>query len=173
MALIMRNKAIIATIIISVAAITIFFANTRITKVPVVLMVSIVSAKESFEFNEDVVVEVIIQNPSDRTIQLLKWHTPLEDIERPLFIVTINGNPVPYVGKLVKRAAPVKQDYIEFKPGDQVRMNVTLSDVYDLSAPGEYRVIYETASFQLYDIEINDRTEEDRLRSEEIIIRIK
>ena len=49
----------------------------------------------SFAAGERVVVRVAITNPGSHPIKVLKWYTPVDDVEEPLFTVLRNGVPVP------------------------------------------------------------------------------
>ena len=104
----------------------------------------------SFSYAEDVILHVTISNPNDRSIRILKWLTPLDGLESPLFLITRNGQPVTYTGKLVKRAASTEKDYITLAPRESITRDVNLSSYYDLSASGNYEVGYNAQSAELY-----------------------
>ena len=91
----------------------------------------------------DLPVEILfyLSNNTDQPIEILPWATPLE---RPLtadvFVVTYNGETLPYVGRVVKRAAPSASDYITLQPGEKIESVVNLSQSYDMRSTGEYQI---------------------------------
>lgn len=106
--------------------------------------------KTSFRETEDVILRVLIKNPGKSPIKILKWFTPFGGIERSLFKVFLNGSQVPYIGRMVKRAAPIEQDYINLKADESIADDVKLSDYYVLSTTGACDVVYDVFSPQLY-----------------------
>jgi peptidyl-Lys metalloendopeptidase len=119
---------------------------------------------------------VTFENPNEFPIKILKWFTPLEGIDRSLFIIMRNGKPVGYLGKLVKRPAPSDSDYLTINAGASMSWQVNLSSYYDLTVPGNYDVTYEASSLRLYAKGGNEQQQPDQisqLRSEtkSIIIR--
>lgn len=103
----------------------------------------------SFAANQDVVIHVTISNPTNHTVKVLKWYTPAEDVEEPLFAVTRDGERVSYVGPVYKRPAPTGSDYVSLKAGESLERDVRLSDYYDLSVSGVYSIAYDVASWNL------------------------
>jgi peptidyl-Lys metalloendopeptidase len=124
-------------------------------KTPAGAVVSLRADKADFDAAEDVTLHVTITNPGAASIRVLKWFTPLEGIEQPLFTVTRDGEPVTYLGIMVKRSAPTEQDYITLKTGESLTSYVNLSVYYDLSVSGNYKVRYDVTSIQLYAAEDN------------------
>src|SRR5690348_13302984 len=83
--------------------------------------------------NNDVVVKVTFTNTSGSPQYVLKSHTPFEGVSAPVFEVTRDGQPVRYMGKIVKRAAPTAADYYLLKPGASYTVKVELSSLYDMA----------------------------------------
>jgi peptidyl-Lys metalloendopeptidase len=106
--------------------------------------------KTSFAENERVAVNVTISNPAKGAIRVLKWYTPFEDVEEPLFEITRDGVPVEYIGAHYKRPQPQENDFIILKSGESFTRTVDLADYYDLSVSGAYVVSYDVKSLQLY-----------------------
>lgn len=106
--------------------------------------------KHALGKSDDVVVNVTITNTSASPQYVLKWHTPFGEIEEPLFKVTRDGMPVPYLGAHYKRQAPTAADYYLLKPGASHSMKVELSSMYDMSITGDYQVSYNAKSLQLF-----------------------
>jgi len=129
--------------------------------------------RTSFSRTEDVIVHVTITNPAGRPLRILKWFTPLDGVERSLFTVTRNGERVPYLGKLIKRAAPKATDYMTMMAGESVTRDVSLSDYYALSVTGHYDVAYDVASLQLYAGDEAAKSNNGRLASDVLCLFIE
>jgi peptidyl-Lys metalloendopeptidase len=106
--------------------------------------------QESFSAGESVLVQVSISNPSGKAVKVLKWYTPADEVEEPVFEVSLDGQPVQYLGAIYKRPAPSGADYLALKPGESITYTVDLAAYYDLSASGDYTVRYAAASPDLF-----------------------
>ena len=106
--------------------------------------------KTAFAENESVTVNVTISNSSNGALRLLKWYTPFEDFEEPLFEITRDGVPVEYIGAHYKRPQPEDKDFIILKSGESFTRSVNLADYYDLSVSGSYIVSYDVKLLNLY-----------------------
>lgn len=105
--------------------------------------VSVSPLKQNHGKNDDVWVKVTMTNTSGKPQMVLKWRTPFAgEIEEALFEVTRDGEPVPYLGKHVKRAAPGADDYFLLKPGQSYHAKVELSSMYDMTVTGDYKISY-------------------------------
>jgi len=114
------------------------------------VVVSVAPEKASMGKSDDVVVKVTFTNTSGSPQYVLKSHTPFDGVSAPVFEVTRDGQPVRYMGKIVKRAAPTAADYYLLKPGASYTVKVELSALYDMATTGEYAVRYHAASSQLF-----------------------
>lgn len=94
-------------------------------------------------------LEFALVNEGDDVVQVLGWQTPFEGFTSPMFTVLRDGQPVEYVGRMMKRGAPRRQDYLMLKPGERRARMVDLADGWDVAAPGSYTVEY---SAQLFDV---------------------
>ena len=112
--------------------------------------VNVVPDKNTLGKEDDVVVKVTFTNASSRPQYILKARTPFNGIEEALFDIRRDGQPVPYLGAHIKRAAPTKADYFVLKPGASHTVKVELSGLYDMSVSGDYQISYKTASPQLF-----------------------
>ena len=106
--------------------------------------------QSSFSAAESVMVHVTIANPGKGVLKVLKWYTPFEDVEEPLFTVTRDGQPVEYLGAHYKRPAPTAADYITLKGGESFMRSVDLVAYYDLSVTGTYAIRYDVSSWNLH-----------------------
>ena len=126
-----------------------------------------------FDSTQDVLVTVTISNPHNHTIKVLKWFTPVDGVEEPLFAVTRDGEPVPYIGAQYKRPEVTGQDYLSLKSGESISSTVNLGEYYDLSGSGQYEIFYAVASFNLYDEKGNALKFRDALTSEKVSISVE
>lgn len=112
--------------------------------------VEISVAKQTFSANDIVAVQVTISNPNKGAIRILKWFTPIDDVEESLFNITRDGVKVEYVGARYKRSEPTDKDFIILRGGESIIRTVDIAEYYDLSATGMYAVSYGVESFNLY-----------------------
>lgn len=90
-----------------------------------------------------------LQNNTAQSVQVLPWNTPLEKfLSADLFNVSIGGERLPYTGRVVKRQAPEAGDFINLEAGERLEAVVVLSQGYDLSRSGKYRIMLESLSLQ-------------------------
>lgn len=143
----MRHKA--SVVVLVVAALLLgaqgFAGGAKVAA----LSADIEVAQGTFTMSDEVAVTFSLTNTTDAAVSVLRWETPLRGISNDLFVVTRDGEPVPYVGRLVKWAAPTDEDYIVIEPGQTVSAVVDLSAVYDMSVTGNYSVRYR--SFMQHD----------------------
>jgi peptidyl-Lys metalloendopeptidase len=106
------------------------------------LSVTITTDKSDFTAADAVLVNVTIANTGQKPVKVLKWYTPVDDVEESLFKVTRDGAAVNYVGADYKRVAPTGNDYLNLKPGESFSRTIDLGQYYDLSASGSYQIEY-------------------------------
>ncbi|OON60992.1 peptidase M35 [Massilia sp. KIM] len=114
------------------------------------IAVTVEPEKHALGQDEDAVVRVTLTNTSDQPQYVLKWRTPFEGVDAPLFEVSRDGERVPYTGPLAKRGAPKQSDYFLLKPGASHTVKVELSALYDMSVTGDYQISYKTQSPDLF-----------------------
>ena len=117
---------------------------------PAGLTVRISADKATIGAGESALVTVTVSNNSKRAAKVLKWFTPYEGVEEPLFSVMRDGQAVAYTGALYKRPAPTAADYASLKPGQSFTRTVDLGAYYDLSKSGNYSIQYNVASWNLH-----------------------
>lgn len=93
---------------------------------------------------EPIIVYFLLENQTRGGLYLLKWYTPLEGIGGDIFEVTRNGQPIPYLGPLVSRAAPTPESYIYVEPDKGVTAEVNIAEAYDFSQPGTYTIKFRS-----------------------------
>lgn len=123
----------------------------------------------SFDADQPVVVHVTIANPTKHLLKVLKWHTPSEGVEGPLFKIQRDyGISVGYTGPLFKRPKPTHEDYVSLKPGESITYDVDIASCYDLSVTGYYSIIYDVSSWDLYSENDKGKKDAEHLTSNEI-----
>jgi len=123
-----------------------------------------------FSADQPVIVHVTIANPTKHSLKVLKWYTPADEVEGPLFSIEQNGQSVDYIGPLYKRPKPSHQDYISLKAGESITFDVDIALYYDLSVSANYSIIYDVSSWDLYSEKGNGKKDADRLTSNEIMV---
>ena len=94
--------------------------------------------------HERVDVRFIVTNNSPDPVHVLKWLTPLEPFNSEVFLVTKNGKPIEYIGRLVKRGAPTEKDYITIQPNESVSNTLDISEAYAITEIGDYQIQLRT-----------------------------
>ena len=93
---------------------------------------------------EPIIVYFLLENHTQGGLYLLKWYTPLEGIAGDIFEVTRDGQPIPYLGPLVSRAAPTSESYIFVAPDKGVTAEVNIAEAYDFSQLGTYTIKFRS-----------------------------
>jgi len=106
----------------------------------VALVSSLTAEKTQFEQAEPVMLNFTLENRGRLTVAVLRWQLPSEEIETDLLDVRRNGEPVTYLGPVVKRPAPTADDYVEIGPGDVINVSFDPTSVYDMAEKGEYTI---------------------------------
>jgi peptidyl-Lys metalloendopeptidase len=111
--------------------------------------VTLSADKAAFAVSDRASLTVTMRNEGAHAVRLLRWYTPAEGLEEPLFSVTRDGEAVAFVGPHYKRPAPTEADYVRLAPGESLVRSVDLAEVYDLSRTGQYEVRFEVAALNL------------------------
>ena len=92
--------------------------------------------------DEPLTLHVEARNPTGEALALLLWNTPFEPtLSADAFAITRDGEPVPYRGRLVKRALPPPDDaVVRLAPGQRYRHAFDLARHYALDEPGTYSI---------------------------------
>ena len=114
----MRHLAIHAACTLLLAAALPAQANASIA-------VTVTPDRPALAKGDDVHVTVTLTNTGATPQRLLKWRTPFVPAEHALFQITRDGQPVRYLGRHVKRAAPLDADYIVLAPGESRSLRST------------------------------------------------
>jgi hypothetical protein len=89
---------------------------------------------------QPVTVELTLHNGLATPVEVLRYFTPFEGILGEIFDVRRQGEPVPYEGPMVKRAAPGDDDWLALPAGQELSASVDLAEAWDLSRPGKYEL---------------------------------
>ena len=110
------------------------------------IAVTITPDRPTLGKRDDVIVSVTLANTGTTPERIAKGRTPFGPEEAALFEITRDGQPVRYLGRKVKRAAPGEDDYLVLAPGETRNARVELSATYDMAATGAYSVRYRGAA---------------------------
>jgi peptidyl-Lys metalloendopeptidase len=110
------------------------------------IAVTITPDRPALGKRDDVIVTVTLTNTGAAPERIAKGRTPFGPEEAALFEITRDGQPVRYLGRKVKRAAPGEADYLVLAPGASLSARVELSATYDMAATGAYAVRYRGAA---------------------------
>lgn len=132
----MRLKLLVLLVVVSFLFTPTLWADSP---APITAKLDLLEVNENDQIS--VSIKFTLKNESENPIKLLKWGTPFEgEFTQDTFKVTVNGDKVPYIGKLVKRLPPSEEDYITIKGNSELSEIVYLEDGYKIYAPGFYTV---------------------------------
>lgn len=120
-------------------------------------VITLSAAKAAYGSAEGVTVHVELSNPNPAPLRVLSWLVPGPELTAPLFEVTVDGVPAPYLGMLVKRAAPTAADYLTLAGGQRIGVDVDLSRYYSFSRSGNYQISYRMQSGEAYALDSTAR----------------
>lgn len=135
-------------------------------------IVTLSASQSEYSSDQEVVLQVTISNPTRHSVRVLKWFTPANGLEEPVFFVTVDGKAVEYIGAIYKRPAATGKDYMVLKAGQNVSYQVVLDEYYDLSVGGEYQISYQAASYNLFSEKASKSPYPDVLISPTISLKI-
>ena len=99
--------------------------------------------QNEFKADEKQILRFTLANESNRTMNILKWNTPLEGFDRDIFRIERDNTEAVYLGRVVKKGAPKAEDYITLKSNKSVTKEFDLTEFYDISKSGNYNVQYK------------------------------
>ena len=102
---------------------------------------------ERFTIGEKIILKFVLKNISETPLYVLSWYTPLEGIREDIFRVTFDGQPLSYKGLCAERISPTADAYVLLYPGEPVSAVVELSESYDFSQAGTYRIEFISPRF--------------------------
>ncbi len=140
----MRRSSHFATVAV---ALTVLFAGSPAgaqTRSGAELAAALAVGTWHHELTDEIAISFTLSNTGAASARVLRWQTPLAGIDADIFAVAVDGESVPYIGRLIKRAAPEPEDFVEIGPGQSVSATVDLSSAYDMTRKGEYTVRYRT-----------------------------
>ncbi|HEX5757204.1 MAG TPA: M35 family metallo-endopeptidase, partial [Arenimonas sp.] len=89
-------------------------------------------------------IQFKLTNNGQRAVKVPYWQLPLAGDEAKQFDVMLDGQPVTYTGKMIKRGKPSAKDFVMLRPGETRVFNVDLSETYDLQKSGQYSVRFRS-----------------------------
>jgi peptidyl-Lys metalloendopeptidase len=136
-------------------------------------VVTLSTEQTEFAASQEVLVTVTLSNPTKHSERVLKWFTPADGIEEPVFLVKRDGFNVLYTGAIYKRPPATGNDYITLKSGESLTYIVNLGEIYDLSVSGQYTVGYDARAYNLYTEKGNNAADPETLTSDVISLKIE
>jgi len=90
-----------------------------------------------------------LSNPSEKYVAVVAWGTPMEGVMGKIFEITDeDGNQVPYIGKLVRRAwPPAATSFIHLEPNGSISAVVDLTEDFAFPHAGYYTISYRVPEF--------------------------
>lgn len=100
-----------------------------------------------------VVITATLKNTSTDPLTFLPWGTPFESKVTAPFLEIYSEAPneegnVPYIGMMLKRAAPVADDYINLGPGRSIKNRLDVTESYRFCKDRSYMMTYAGPLFQ-------------------------
>jgi hypothetical protein len=109
-----------------------------------------ISANQNIKLGQKVILHFTLTNNSDQNISFLKWGTPFESsISRNILSIKLNGNILPYQGRMVKRGKPTTNDFITIKAKSSLKQQIDISKAYAFKAVGTYSITYNDSLLTL------------------------
>lgn len=159
-------------ILLSLITTVLLLVSTVIAAPDNTLVVSLAASQSKYKATEDVMISVTISNPTNHSLRILKWFTPVNGLEEPVFSVKVDGESAFYTGAVYKRPPATGNDYISIKAGESVTFSVNLGDYYNLTRNGQYEIFFDAASYYLFTEKGNSFSNPDSLISEPISIKV-
>ena len=80
-------------------------------------------------------------NNTDSDIRMLTWNTPFEKIlSADIFLAFRDGEPLPYLGRKIKRSNPSTDDYLLIPAGQTIQSAMDIAKYYGIAEAGTYTV---------------------------------
>jgi peptidyl-Lys metalloendopeptidase len=134
-----RNFVLIAVATLLIAGLATAAPSVRAPR----LAATIEAAQAHYTPAEPVALTLRLSNMGAASVWVLRWQLPSDEIDADILQVTRDGQAVPYIGPLVKRPAPVAQDWVEIRAGDELAAAFDPSAVYDMRGQGQYAVTFK------------------------------
>jgi len=119
-------------------------------ELPTGISVTVQPMQAEYRASDALNIKINYRNNTTEPITFLKWVSALEGLVSHDFLsITINQQPVPYIGRHVKRLPPTESDYItlapsEVVPSEVVDVVVDLDGAYAITQKGDYEIIYRS-----------------------------
>ena len=137
------------SVAIALLTLTATNANTQSNSVADPIRVTLSSESANLNGTDDVTVNVDMTNVGSVPVFVPKWYLPSQTSTSGVFTITRDGEPVQYLGALVKRQRFSAADFVKIAAGESLHFKVELSALYDLSATGVYNLQYDAPSVQM------------------------
>ena len=125
--------------LVSLAAVTVVSVQAApAAKLDVMLS----SATPVLRGDVDVTIDVTVTNRWKHAVTVATSQLPGDDPDTKLFAISRDGQPVAYLGAIVKRSAAQPGETVTIQPGASLTYQVELTGSYDLAADGRYSIEY-------------------------------
>jgi hypothetical protein len=140
----MRNQLIIATTCMSLFT---FVSCKTVQKSTEGELVTNMSVLEPVKAGSPVMLKFTVKNTSSKELKFCKWFTPFEGFLNSIFTITDSkGEEARYKGVMAKRMMPPPASaYLAVPAGDSASSTIDLSKAYELTAPGKYKIVYQSS----------------------------
>jgi hypothetical protein len=136
------------------------------------LLLTITSEKATYQSGEKIVIRAIVKNVGDQTL-MLKYENPLQFFFRFLIVRMSGVNSgiaaLTQFGReqLIPAHNIMGVKGFQFQPGMELRGDMPVSDFYDMTAPGSYRIVCFVQPEPYMTV-----AQRPRLRSKELVIAV-
>jgi len=130
--------------VVSIVVVLALVAGSALAAAPAARLAGRVEVQQTaFAPSEPVALTLRLANRGDASAWVLRWQVPSDRIEADMLEVTRNGEPVEYLGRLVKRPAPTAADWVEIAAGSELAVTFDPTGVYDMAPRGHYTVTFK------------------------------
>lgn len=135
--------------IVSITSLVLFSFNSSYsaTKSQVLqnLTVDLSNANSNFGADDsELFVKVVFKNPSNSSIYFADRFTPFGDIFSNMFEVTLNGEKIPYIGKMGSYGPVTSGEIKKINANRSMDTIINLADHYYIVKPGKYEIKYKS-----------------------------
>ena len=97
--------------------------------------------KSTFKVGDTIFVDFVVQNNTNTDFKFCYWQTPLEkEFTAHFFEIIYKGEILPYIGRMIKRKPPTKEDNITLEPNEIRTQTISINDGYNINKSGDYSI---------------------------------
>lgn len=100
----------------------------------------------AYPMGAEITLTFTVSNPHAKKVKFCRYHTPIEGIKNNILeVIHPNGETIRYMGPMVKRREPTKEDHMKVKGGQSVMATFILNQTYPINDPGTYSIQFKGA----------------------------